>query len=168
MSTETIYQTFASKLLSFILSKVDDRATAEDLLQEAFVKIHQNVDKLKDDQKLTSWVYQITRNVINDYFRKSKGEFIYAEVEVQDEIESDELGTCMLCLIDSLPVEYKRPLYLSDIKGMAQQEIADKLKIGYSATKSRIQRARKMIAEKLKECNVEDVYFGSENCGKAV
>ncbi len=169
MSTDTIYTNFSDQLYAFIMSKVNDKSLSDDLLQEVFIKIHQKIDQLHDEEKLTSWVFQITRNIINDHFRKStiKAEVCIEDVYVADDTEtSDELGTCMLCLIDDLPLKYKRAVYLSDIKGIPQQEIATKLKVGYSAVKSRVQRGRIMLKEKLIDCNPEDVHLGSERCGR--
>ena len=59
-----------SALLNFIKTKVSNDHDAEDILQEVFRKIYINLDKVNDDNKLTSWMYQITRNVIIDYYRK--------------------------------------------------------------------------------------------------
>ena len=70
--TEDIWLNFGNKLKSFIKSKVQNETIAEDILQETFIKIHSNIDKLEDNTKIQAWVYQITRNVIADHFRKTK------------------------------------------------------------------------------------------------
>ena len=146
MSTETIYNEFGVQLKNFILSKVSDKNVAEDILQESFVKIHTKINTLQNEDKLVSWIFQITRNTINDYFRKNTPTLeitIEPAEEPNKEIE-DELNTCLLCAIDNLPKEYKRAVYLSDIKGMKQLDVAKKLNISYSGLKSRVQRGRKI------------------------
>ena len=72
MTTEVIWADFGSKLLSFIKARVNNPENAEDILQEVFIKIHEKSNQLKDERKLTSWIYQITRNAIIDYHRKKK------------------------------------------------------------------------------------------------
>ena len=55
-----------------------------DILQEVFLKIHLNLTKLKDQSKLSSWIYQITRNTINDYFRKHKPQADLDELNLEN------------------------------------------------------------------------------------
>jgi RNA polymerase sigma-70 factor (ECF subfamily) len=57
-------------------------------------------------------------------------------------------------LISLLPKEYAIPLRLSDIEGLKQQEVAKRLGLSLSATKSRVQRARKLLKQKFEECGV--------------
>ncbi len=68
---ENVWQQFHLKLKSFINSKVHDNSIADDMLQEVFIRIHTNIHTLKDETRLQSWIYQITRNVITDYYRKA-------------------------------------------------------------------------------------------------
>lgn len=58
------------ELYRFILSRVKNEEDSKDILQEVFIKALTKIDTLKDTSKLTSWVYQICRNVVLDYFRK--------------------------------------------------------------------------------------------------
>ena len=66
---EEIWIKFENKLRAFTLSKVHDKSVADDILQELFIKIHANIDKVKDETKIQSWIYQICRNLITDHFR---------------------------------------------------------------------------------------------------
>ena len=69
---EELWLKLGNKLKAFILSKVHDETTADDILQEVFLKIHSKIDTLNDDTKIQSWIYQITRNLVVDYFRSIK------------------------------------------------------------------------------------------------
>ena len=66
---EIIWNQFSSDLKSFILSRVKNEDDADDILQNTFIKIHDNLSKLRDNSKIKPWIYQITRNLIIDYFR---------------------------------------------------------------------------------------------------
>jgi RNA polymerase sigma-70 factor (ECF subfamily) len=71
-TTETIWKAFHQELFNFINKRVKDKDISKDILQDVFIKIHLKLKTLSDKDKLASWVYQITRNSILDYFRKQK------------------------------------------------------------------------------------------------
>ena len=163
LETEVLYHQFSNKLLGFIESKVKDKALAQDILHDAFVKIHMGIDGLRDQEKLVSWMYQLTRNLINDHFKKAAYHYLDATWQETEEEESG-LSSCLQCVISILPRHYKTPVFLVDVKGFSQKEAADRLKIGYSATKSRVQRGRKIIAQHLLNCvNHDDLISKSQS-----
>ena len=67
---QNIWKDLHQELQKFIFFKVKNKQISEDILQDVFLKIQLQVHTLKDSSKLTSWVYQITRNTILDHFRK--------------------------------------------------------------------------------------------------
>ena len=71
-TTERVWEAFHTPLQHFIRRRISDEASAEDVLQDVFLKIHQHVETLKDVKKLESWIYQITRNAIIDSYRSRK------------------------------------------------------------------------------------------------
>jgi RNA polymerase sigma-70 factor (ECF subfamily) len=66
--TEDIWHEYHSRLASFIRTKVSEDML-DDILQVVFIKVHTRLDSLKDDTKIESWLYQITRNTIIDHYR---------------------------------------------------------------------------------------------------
>ncbi|MEM7538202.1 MAG: sigma-70 family RNA polymerase sigma factor [Chloroflexota bacterium] len=70
-TTEEIWFDYQNKLSSFIRSRVDNDAV-EDILQDVFVKVYTRLDSLKENAKLESWLYQITRNAVVDYYRAKR------------------------------------------------------------------------------------------------
>ncbi|MBA2680971.1 MAG: hypothetical protein H0U76_21570 [Ktedonobacteraceae bacterium] len=68
-TTEQAWEAFHAPLHQFIRRRVADEAVAEDLLQDVFLRIHQYTASLKDVRRLEGWIYQITRNLIIDYYR---------------------------------------------------------------------------------------------------
>src|SRR5690349_23349284 len=69
---EQTWEAFHVPLFQFIRRRVSDDATAEDLLQDVFLKIHQHSGSLKDARRLESWTYQIARNLIIDHYRSQR------------------------------------------------------------------------------------------------
>ncbi len=154
---ENIWQRFSRDLGGFILSKVNDPSLADDLLQESFVRIHNHIGSLKDETRLQSWIYQITRNVINDHFRKQEKEIrqIVTLPEASEDPDNEAMTEAvqdMIKMMDSLPPEYCEALCLTELEGLSQKEFAEKLGISYSGAKSRVQRARKMLRDMLMQC----------------
>ena len=154
MDTQDIWKLHADDIKYFILSKVKDEVIADDLLQETFIKVHTKLNTLKDEDKLKSWLFSIARYTVLDYFRSKKlvyettdEDFIFEE----QKLEHTEVD-CLHGIIKSLPKKYRDPLFLSDIKGIKQQQIANQLNLALPTIKSQIQRGRKMIAQGFVDC----------------
>jgi RNA polymerase sigma-70 factor (ECF subfamily) len=71
---ENLWTELSINLKSFIFSIVKNDSDSEDILQDGFLKIHDNIYNLKDETKIKAWIYQITRNVIIDYFKVNNKE----------------------------------------------------------------------------------------------
>ncbi len=155
---EEIWLKFEDKLRAFTLSKVHDKSIADDIMQELFIKIHANIDKVKDETKIQSWIYQICRNLIIDYFR-NQGKNLFPQLsdpqfdEKQDteEVMSEALED-MIKMMAKLPPDYCEALCLTELGNLSQKEYARKVNISYSGAKSRVQRARKMLKDILMNC----------------
>src|SRR5690348_10250297 len=72
MTTEEIWEEFHPRLKQFILRRIRDEQNAEDILQDVFLKIHARICTLRDEEKLQSWMYQIARNAVTDYYREQR------------------------------------------------------------------------------------------------
>lgn len=164
-STEQIWEEFSSALRSFISRRVSNSSQIEDILQDVFIKIHSNIDSLKEDTKIRSWVYQITRNTIIDYYRKQNIKFEdIDEIHLEDEgginninnmIElepTQKVAAGLKGMIDDLPQKYSQALYLVEFEGLTQVELAKKLGISVSGAKSRVQRGRQLLKDSLMKC----------------
>jgi len=108
---EELWLRFENKLRAFTMSKVNDVSVTDDILQELFIKIHENIDKVRDETKLQSWIYQICRNLIIDHFRnreklmKGTTSFTGEEDEESDEMMTEALED-MVRMMDNLPPGY--------------------------------------------------------------
>lgn len=151
---QVIWKDLYQELYVFVNNKVKDQQISKDILQETFIKIHLNIYKLKDCSKLTSWVYQITRNVIHDYFRKKK-QFVQLEdieLPIQDEPSFQKLTNCINSKIEQLPKVYQEAMVLTTFKNLKQTELANYLGISYSGAKSRVQRAKTKLIDLVADC----------------
>lgn len=154
MKTKKVWDLYANDVKHFILSKVKDAAVADDLLQETFIKIHTKLDTLKDADKLKAWVFAIARYTVMDYFRNNdlKHSIVEDTIFVEDANSEHTKQDCLHGIIKALPKKYRDPLVLSDIQGLKQAQISERLKLPLPTVKSQIQRARKLIAQGFVDC----------------
>lgn len=154
MTTKQVWTSYSDDLKRFIISKVKDVTIADDILQDTFIKIHTKLHTLKDITKLKSWCFTIARNSILDYWKSKNNTFEIANFETETlPLENSHTEEdCLRGILKSLPKKYRDPLFLSDIKGLKQQEVAHQLQQSLSTTKSQIQRARKLIAQGFMDC----------------
>ena len=158
-TTERVWETFHAPLQQFIRHRVSDDATAEDLLQDVFLNIHQHVDTLRDVKKLESWIYQVTRNAIIDYYRSIRTtttledpEALQLAEDLPDEDVISELFPCVRTMATSLPAQDRQALILTEYQGLTQKELAELLGLSLSGAKSRVQRARAKLKQQLLAC----------------
>lgn len=157
--TEQLWGDFTSRLRRFVSARVGSDADVEDILQEVFIKIHRGIDRLEDPSKLHAWVYQITRNVIADHYRKADAR-VEITSDVPDVVAEEpggedagaEVATWLRPMMEELPEKYREALELTDIQGLTQKELAERLNISLSGAKSRVQRAREKLKDVLTEC----------------
>jgi RNA polymerase sigma-70 factor (ECF subfamily) len=153
-----LWNQFSSGLRAFIYSKVKNDADTDDILQNVYLKIHDNIYNLQDKSKIKPWIYQMTRNLIIDYFRADRNGHNINELK-SDLAPSnssnkfmDAAISDMLKMMNELPSEYCEALCLTEIDGMTQKQYAKKKGLSYSGAKSRVQRARLMLKDMLLKC----------------
>lgn len=154
---ESLYRRFHDNLKRFILHRVSDEAAAEDLLQEVFLRIHSRIDSLVDSSRVESWVFQIARNLIIDYYRSKKEteQIDESALSVEPEPEADaseHLAPAIREFINELPEPYREALILTEFEGISQKELAERLGLSFSGAKSRVQRARATLKDMLMRC----------------
>jgi RNA polymerase sigma-70 factor (ECF subfamily) len=166
-----IYNQYAAKVKRFILALIKDQWAADDLVQETFLRVQQNLGTLKDSSKMSSWIFRIAHNLCHDHFRRSKSARVLdetgpqiedlagqsgQEVVMQRELEQREMGRCVQNQIELLPDPLRTVLVLFDIMECSHLEIADILGITVNNVKVRLHRARKQLKSILEEkCSFE-------------
>jgi len=124
ISIEQVWNTFSDRLLKFIRSRVEDDATADDILQDAFLSIHTHIQTLTDSNRLESWVYQIARNAIIDHYRRRRDigeipETIPDEDSLAEPDAADILALSMREMVELLPEPYRQALLLTEYDGLS-------------------------------------------------
>jgi RNA polymerase sigma-70 factor (ECF subfamily) len=155
-STGLLWNEFSDRLLRFIAGRVGDPATAEDLRQDVFLRLHRRLGKPEPVEDIEAWLYRSARNAIIDHYRTRK-----PTVEVPETLEAEadeaapdlvELRAAFRRMILSLPEPYRDAVILADLEGLKQQEVADRLGLTLPGAKSRVQRGRDQLRALLHAC----------------
>lgn len=140
-----------------------------DIFQNTFLKVHHNLSKLKDEDKVKAWVFQIARNEIINHFN-NESHYVEA-IENNKEIlpNIDKEVCCFNSFISDLPKIYRDVIELIYIKGFKQKEVAKKLDISLENVKVRIKRSKSILKENFKTCCKYDLdkhgkLVGEANC----
>lgn len=184
LDTLQIWEEFSGNVQGFIRKRVNNAFDADDILQDVFRKIHDNVHNLTDDSKLYSWVFQIARNTIIDHYRmqskyanlvpiEDEEALIPADIDETDNL-NEMVASWIRCMVSELPDKYREAIQLTEIQELTQKQLADHLGISLSGAKSRVQRGREKLKDMLLDCchlefdrlgNVVD-YTRNEACCK--
>lgn len=165
-----IWTDFHKELKAFILNKTRNSTDTDDILQDVFIKIIRNIDKINQAENLRHYLYGIVRNAINDYFRNRK--LIIDDTEIEENLTEEDaqsLNTtiaecCIKPFINKLPDNYREALLITEFQNVSQKELAEKLNISYSGAKSRVQRGK----EKLKELILKCCAYQSDKYGNLI
>jgi RNA polymerase sigma-70 factor, ECF subfamily len=163
-----ILRAYEVPVYNYVLRLVGgDRALAEDLTQEVFLRVFQGLPNFSLRSKFTTWLFQITKNRVLDELRASERRpraLVAIEdappLEVVDApFERMEAIDTLLRSVENLNVDLKMALLLRDVVGLSYTEIADSLEITLATVKWRIFKAREEVQVALER---EGVSFGSE------
>ena len=161
-----IYYNYHDQVRKFICCLVKDEWIAEDLVQETFIKVQQNLNDLKDQARLSSWIFRIAHNQCLDYFRKSKthcekpveriDKNLFIAPSVQQKMEQQQMSSCVQDQLRLLPESLRTTIILFEIMEFKLREIAEILDISVENVKVRLHRARKQLRAILSEkCEFE-------------
>ena len=155
---EAILAAFLPKLRAFLSRRISNQADVDDLTQEILLRVHQGARHLSDETRINSWVWQIARNALIDYYRARNVHT--KQTDLPDELPGKYDGESLDAVVESwleptiraLSEPYREALLLSEIQGLPQAEVAERLSISLSGAKSRVQRGRVKLREALLAC----------------
>lgn len=154
---EDIVNEYQRDLVNFHYRFVGNRMEAEDLAQDTFIKAYKKFHTLQNPGKLKSWLFQIARNTVIDFFRRSKNREIALDnqivenfaqtttAEFQDKMANLEISKELERCIDQLIKEDRAIIRLLYYDGFSYKEISGLLGINQNTLKSRLHRARKVL-----------------------
>jgi RNA polymerase sigma-70 factor (ECF subfamily) len=154
-TTTDIWQEHRSRLRAYIATRVRDASAVDDILQNVFLKLHTRLDTIRSRESVMAWLYRVAANAVADHFRAAKR---WQEVPIAlpaAEAERNCIGELLDCiepLLATLPETYRAAVVLSEIQSVPLKTVAETLGISLSGAKSRVQRGRAQLREKLGQC----------------
>ena len=161
-----IVRTYETPVYNYVLRLTGDKALAEDLTQEVFLRVFQGLPRFSLRCKFTTWLFQVTKNRVLDELR-AKERRPLASVNIDDvpplevldqPVERVEAIDALWRAVNDLTVDLKMALLLRDVVGLSYNEIADSLEITLATVKWRIFKAREEVQVALAR---EGITFGT-------
>jgi RNA polymerase sigma-70 factor (ECF subfamily) len=136
---------------------------AEDVVQEALVRIHRGLPAVREPAAIVGWLYQVTRNTLADHLRAARpSDELTDDHDAGEPIDTDDaaflrLAACVAPFVAMLPDHSREAIELVELRGLSQVDAAAALGIPLSTMKSRVQRGRAQLRELLERCCAIDV-----------
>lgn len=159
-----IFRQDYQRIFRYIMSMVQDKAEAEDLTQDTFLRAYRSRKSLRDEGAQTAWLYRIATNICLDRLRRyarrnpveSETDLVQMDIpdpdtpSLQKVIEKDEMSVCVQNYLNRLSNSYRAVILLHDMHELTSLEIAQLLGLSLANVKIRLHRARGKLRDALK------------------
>jgi len=156
-----LFEKFAPKMLGVCLRYAKNTEQAEDVLQDAFVKVFTKLEMFNGGS-LEGWIRRIMVNTSLDQIRKEKKfqdnvsmDIVDFKVEKNSYILENIHAEELLKLINEIPIGYRTVFNMFAIEGYSHKEIAKELGVSENTSKSQYSRAKAHLQTKMKELGIE-------------
>ena len=161
LAQRTLFEKYAPKMLGVCMRYANSQVEAEDVLQDAFVKVFTKLDHYNGDGSLEGWIRRIMVNTSLDQIRKNAKfkknvnvDDVDYRIESDGEILSSLMEQDLLKLIKEMPIGYRTVFNTFAIEGYSHKEIAKELEITENTSKSQYSRAKAYLRAKVEELEI--------------
>jgi len=153
-----IVEKYRNRLMSVIFRMIQSSEEAEDIVQETFLRVYQHRNSFDFRHCFSTWLYTIALNLARNELRKRKRFKFFdifdmqgkeTEIAVEMKLPSN-LPQALERAMENLPEKYKTAFLLRDVQELPYEEVAQIMNIPLGTVKSRVNRARAILREKLK------------------
>jgi RNA polymerase sigma-70 factor (ECF subfamily) len=153
------WQDVAARLRPFVACRVPAHEI-DDVMQDVFVRMQRGLAGLRDEERLTSWLFQIARSSVAEHARtrarhpvaEPDDDRAAAEPADDDREAAGQLASCVSLFVAQLPSPYREAVTLVELEGLTAREAAAMAGISVSGMKSRVQRGRAQLRELFEAC----------------
>ncbi|NMM38548.1 MAG: sigma-70 family RNA polymerase sigma factor [Glaciimonas sp.] len=160
----TAWSLYAPEIRSWLRHRLGATTDVEDVLQDLFLKALRQGDRFCSVHNARAWLFEVARNMLADRLRVARETVVLPEDIPAPAFESetvDNLTACLYRVLSELSAEDCDAIMLCDIQAMSHAEYAQRKDLSLSATKSRLQRARKRLREQMTSaCQLQFDEFG--------
>jgi RNA polymerase sigma-70 factor (ECF subfamily) len=155
-----LWQDVSSRLRPFLARRVPP-AEVDDVLQDVFVRLQRGLPGLRDEERFTSWLFQIARNSVVEHHRSRVRHPLRdapadddppAAPTDDDREASRSLSACVSLFVARLPSPYRQAVTLVELESLTLREAAELAGVSVPAMKSRVQRGRAQLRQMFDEC----------------
>ncbi len=147
---ERLYEAYRGRVYSTAYRMLSNRADAEDVTQDVFVKVFKKLKSFRGDSAVSTWIYRIAINACLDFRRRRRRR---QTISIEEGIEVGSAPLSVVRLIESalpnMAEGYRQVFVLHDIQGLKHEEIGKILGITEGASKSQLHRARAFLRREL-------------------
>ena len=160
---DALFRRWASPLLRYLARMLRDDAAAEDLVQEAFLRVHRARERYTPEARFSTWLYRIATNLaLNELRRPRRRErhaapddeggpgLVAPAVEAEGAVDARRRAGRVLDALDALPEKQRAALCLAALEWLSYAEVAEALEVSESAVKALVHRARSALADRLR------------------
>jgi RNA polymerase sigma-70 factor (ECF subfamily) len=164
---DVLVERYQTRLLNFVYRTVGDRERAEDLVQEAFIRVHRHLARFDRSKKFSTWIYTIASNLAKNELRnRSRNPLVYFQTMTSgwededrplefedttarpdDAFDRRHLRELVDAAVRRLPSHHRQVFVLRELEGRSYEEIAEMTHCNLGTVKSRLNRARSAFAE---------------------
>lgn len=154
---EELYDRFSPTMFGICLRYSSDYHTAEDLLQEGFIKVFRNLHKYRGDGSFEGWIRRIFVNTAIENYRKLNNGVRIIELDclynqpLEANVLHDLAAEDLMRLVQKLPHGYRMAFNLYCIEGYSHKEIAEKLSVTEGTSKSQLARSKNYLKKLVQE-----------------
>jgi RNA polymerase sigma-70 factor (ECF subfamily) len=154
------WQDVAARLRPFIARRVSP-TEIDDVMQDVFIRMQRGLPALRDEERFTSWLFQIARSSVAEHMRARARHPLAdgdAEPELPADVDEDDreaarsLSGCVSMFVAQLATPYREAVTLVELEGLTMREAADMVGISLSGMKSRVQRGREQLRALFDAC----------------
>lgn len=159
---DALFRRWSSPLLRYLERMTRDAAVAEDLVQEAFLRVHRARERYEPRARFSTWLYQIATNLARNELRRPRRRDPHQSLErddapplpgppvrTEDLVDARRQSRAAVLALESLPENQRAALWLSAVEGMSYADVAEALDVTPKAVKALVHRARVALADRL-------------------
>ncbi len=172
-----LVQRYRTRIMNLVCRFINDRDRAEEISQEVFLRVFRNRERYRKSGKFSTWIFTIAVNLTKNEIRsrvRHRGTFSLDAMDEEsggqgvsfpdskplpdEDLNANEIGRKVAEALHKIPARYREAVVLRDVEGLSYEEVGQILRIPGGTVRSRINRARLMLKERLKPyLSLEDV-----------
>lgn len=156
-----LFNKYKKRIYNYALKMLSDKMRADDIVQDVFLKLFENLSKINNKQSIQFWLFKTARNEVMSFFRSSKNQKIIIkssdidEIEIPDpglleeQIELNETSIIVQNELENMNEDFKEVFILKEYAGLSYKEIASVINIDEDLVKSRLYKARQKLINRI-------------------